>query len=77
METSGSRTTANLGYILPGQGEKVKDLLESSGHYMDFDVTLGVRPGSSYKYLSVHTKADVTEKQLMKAAMMVLARNFS
>jgi hypothetical protein len=74
METSGSRTTANLGHILPGQGEKVKDLLESSGHYMNFDVTLGVRPGS-YNYLSVHTKADVTEKQLMKAVMMVLARN--
>lgn len=74
MDNSGSRTTANIGYLLPEQGEKVKNILESSGHYMDFDVTIGVRPGS-YDYFSVHTKSDVTEKQLMKAAMAVIVRN--
>jgi hypothetical protein len=67
-------TVVKLGFIENEQtAQNFKEALESSGHWMNFQVTLGVAPGPS-KYVSVLSKEDVTEMELLKAAMMTAIR---
>jgi len=67
-------TVVKLGFIdSDTTAQSFKKALESTDHWMNFKVTLGVAPGPS-TYISVLSKEDVTEMELLKAAMMTAIR---